>query len=182
MNKNLVRVGLLGLALLAFPAIASAQAPVTINAVITASLDIGADCDGASSTTVTLVWNGLTKFADGSCQFVTVSWLQAAGIQMRTTATLTAALTDAGIPATIPAANHLVKIIASGNAWNGDITQVTAYTALSAPVNIWEELVDLGDQNRSDIFQVDFRMDGSALATLDPGTYTGTVTLSVSTF
>ncbi len=179
MNKNLVRVGLLGLALLAFPAIASAQAPVTINAVITATLDVGADCDGASGTTVTLVWDGLTKFADGSCQFVTISWLQALGTNMRTTATLTAALTDV---TTIPDANHLVKIIASGNAWNGDIIQVTAYTALTSPVNIWEEAVGAGEQNRSDTFQVDFRMDASALTTLDPGTYTGTVTLSVATF
>ena len=182
MKKNLLCVGLLGLVLLAFPAASYAQAPVTINAIIAASLDIVADCDGAAGTTVTLTWDPLTKFADGSCQFVTVSWLQAATTSLRTTATLTAALTDAGIPATIPAANHFIKIIASGNAWNGDITQATAYTPLSAPVNIWEELVGVGEQNQSDIFQVDFRMDASALVTLDPGTYTGTVTLSVATF
>ena len=182
MKKNLLCVGLLGLALLAFPAASYAQAPVTINAIIAASLDITADCDGAAGTTVTLTWDPLTKFADGSCLFITVDWLQALGTNLRTTATLTAALTDAGIPATIPAANHLLKIIASGNAWNGDTTQVTAYTALSAPVNIWEEAVGASEQNRSDTFQVDFRMDASALADLNPGTYTGTVTLSVATF
>lgn len=181
-TKKGIRLALIGLALLALPATSFAQAPITLNAGIPASLAVAADCDGAGGTTVALVWDALTKVADGSCQFVTVSWLQVSATQMQTTATLTAALTDAAIPATIPAANHLIKMVPSGNAFNGDISQVTAYTALSAPVNIWQELVGAGEQNRSDIFQVDFRMDGSTLFTLAPGTYPGTVTLTVSTF
>ena len=181
-GKNIIKMAILGLALLALPSISFAQVPITINAAIAASLDVAADCDGGGGTTVTLVWDGLTKVADGSCNFLTVSWLQATTTQMQVTATVTAALTDALIPATIPDANHEIKMVPSGNAWNGDLAQVTAYTSLAAPVNIWQEVVNAAEQNRSDSFQVDFRMNATTLTTLAPGNYTGTITLSVSTF
>ena len=170
----------LGLALLGIlsiaPATSWAQTPVLIQMVVPASLTVTVDCDGLGGNQATLAFNAVTKIGTGSCTTVTISWLQANGTNLRTTATLNTALT-AGI--VIPAANHEIKI--SGNTF-GDTTAVTAFTALSAPINIWEEAVAAGEQNRSDTFSLDFLVDTSALLTREPGTHNGQVDLTVSTF
>lgn len=157
------------------------QMPGTTRA-ITPTIDVTADCDGLAGTTVSLLWDGVTQTADGSCQFVTVAWFQSANAQIQMTAILTNPLTDASVPTIVPAANHLIKMVPSANAWNGDLLQTTAYTSLSGPVTLWQELVTAGEQNRSDTFQVDIRLNGSTAGALGPGNYTGTVMLTVSTF
>ncbi len=157
------------------------QMPGTTRA-ITPTIEVTADCDGLAGTTVSLLWDGLTQTADGSCQFITVSWLQSDNAQMQMTATLTNPLTDAVSSTVIPAASHLIKMVPSANAWNGDLLQATTYTSLSGPVSLWQELVSTGEQNRSDTFQVDIRLDGNTAGALAPGNYTGTVMLTVSAF
>ena len=177
LNKTRLWMGLILLgAVVALPVSSSAQTPVLLRMVVPASLTVTVDCDGLGGNLVTLAFNAVTKIGTGSCTTVTVSWLQASGTNLRTTATLNTALT-AGIA--IPAANHEVKI--SGNTF-GDITAVTAFTALSAPINIWEEAVGAGEQNRSDNFSLDFQVDVSALFALEPGTYNGQVDLTAATF
>ena len=181
LNKKLVLGTILVASLAVFPAESFGQADITLNMTPVASLSIAADCDGGGSTTVTLAWNGATKTGTGSCNGITVSWLQATLVNMRVTATLTAALTDG--TSTIPAADHSIKIVQSGNAWNGTLLAQTTYAALGAAVSLWEEDVDSGEQNRSDTFQVDFQVNGTNTTTLTPGNlYTGTVQLTVATF
>lgn len=141
---------------------------------------VDADCDGAGSTIVSLTWDGATRTGTGSCTNVTVTWFASAGTGLRTTATLTAPLTNGAT--TIPAANHDIKMTPSANPWNGDLLQQTSVAPLSAAISLWEERVDTGEQNRADTFSVDIRVDTSSMPDLEPGFYTGTVTLTVSTF
>lgn len=177
MNKTRLMMGLALLGVLAVaPAISWAQTPVTLQMNIPASLTVTVDCDGIGGNQVVLAFNAVTKIGTGSCTTVNIDWLQTSGTNLRTTATLTTALA-AGI--TIPAADHEIKI--SGNTF-GDTTAVTVFTALSAPINIWEEAVAAGEQNRADAFSLDFRVDASALLNLEPGIYNGQVDLTVSTF
>ena len=157
------------------------QMPGTTRA-ITPTIDVAADCDGLAGTTVSLLWDGVTQTADGSCQFVTVTWFQSANAQMQMTATLTNPLTDVSSSTVVPASSHLIKMVPSANAWNGDLLQATTYTSLAGPVDLWQELITTGEQNRSDTFQVDIRLDGNTAGALAPGNYTGTVLLTVSAF
>lgn len=177
-KKFLTGLVLLG-ALMVLPATSMAQltAPVTLSMVVPASVSVVADCDGGGSTTATLTFVVATKIGTGSCSNVTVSWLQAIGQTVRLNAALTTPMTDGVTP--IPAASHFVKI--SGNTF-GDTVAVTTFTALGSAVNIFEELIAGGEQNRSDTFSVDFQVNTSAVLALSPNTYTGTVTLTVSAF
>ena len=181
-NKKNILTGLVLLGtLVILPATSLAQAapdvviPITINMVVPDSLAFVANCDGGGGTTVTLIWNAGTLIGAGSCATVTVTWLQAIGADVRLAAVLTTPLTDGVTP--ILAANHSVKI--TGNAF-GDIFSQTAFAAF--PVNLWQENIAGGQQNRNDAFSVDFQIDVSGQADFNPGNYTGTVTLTASVF
>lgn len=179
-NKKILLTSLVLLgALVALPATSMAQltAPVTLNMIVPASVSVVADCDGGGGTTATLTFVVATKLGTGSCTNVTVSWVQAVGQTVQLEAALTTPMTDG--TTSIPAANHFVKI--SGNTF-GDTAAVTTFTTLSAAVNVFQELIAPGEQNRNDTFSVDFQVDTSTVLALSPNTYTGTVTLTVSAF